>query len=127
VQPTPELHIASLVVYSTPRRAPALAGVLSALPGAIVHAVGDNGKLVVTLEADGAVPMVALVQQIQRTDGVLSAALVYQHADTLDSMNEEIPDADRPQGLHPADRGGERRCGRRPAIARTGRRTRRRP
>ncbi|WP_235581942.1 chaperone NapD [Rhizobacter sp. Root29] len=50
--------------------------------------------------------MVALVQQIQRTDGVLSAALVYQHADTLDSMNEEISDADRPQGLHPADGGG---------------------
>ena len=31
---------------------------------------------------------------IQRTDGVLSAALVYQYADTLEAMNEEIPDAD---------------------------------
>jgi periplasmic nitrate reductase NapD len=103
---TAELHIASLVVYSTPSRAALLAVTLSALPGAIVHAVGDNGKLVVTLEADGAAQMVALVQQIQRTDGVLSAALVYQHADTLDSMNEEISDADRSQGLHPADGGG---------------------
>lgn len=114
----PELHIASLVVYSTPGRAAALAATLSTLPQAVVHAVGANGKLVVTLEADDAAQMVALVQQIQRTDGVLSAALVYQHADTLDSMNEEISDADRPQGLHPADGGGERRCGRRPAIAR---------
>ncbi|KQW14576.1 hypothetical protein ASE08_19765 [Rhizobacter sp. Root16D2] len=102
----PELHIASLVVHSTPARAAALAATLSTLPQAVVHAVGANGKLVVTLEADGAAQMVALVQQIQRTDGVLSAALVYQHADTLDSMNEEISDADRPQGLHPADGGG---------------------
>jgi len=115
---TPELHIASLVVYSTPSRAAILATTLAALPRAIVHAVGANGKLVVTLEADGALQMVTLVQQIQRTDGVLSTALVYQQADTLDSMNEEIFDADRPQGLHPTDSSGERRSRRRAAVAR---------
>ena len=35
------------------------------------------------------------VNGIQRADGVLSAALVYQCADSLEVMNEEIPDADR--------------------------------
>ncbi|WP_457331997.1 chaperone NapD [Rhizobacter sp. P5_C2] len=95
-----ELHIASLVVHSSPSRAPALAVTLAELPGAVIHAVTDRGKLVITLEASSAGDMIGLVQTIQRTDGVLSAALVYQHADTLESMNEELPDADRPQGLH---------------------------
>ena len=31
-------------------------------------------------------------EEIQRLDGVLASALVYQHADTLDAMNEEIDD-----------------------------------
>jgi len=92
----PELHIASLVVHAPPSRAAGLAATLAELPGAEVHAVSAQGKLVVTLEAPGAADMVGLVQQIQRMDGVLSAALVYQHADTLDSMNEDLPDADRP-------------------------------
>jgi len=91
-----ELHIASLVVHAPPSRAGALAPLLADLPGAEVHAVSAQGKVVVTLEAAGAAEMVALVQQIQRMDGVLSAALVYQHADTLESMNEVLPDADRP-------------------------------
>ena len=37
--------------------------------------------------------MTALVSAIQHVDGVLSAALVYQCADSLDAMNEEIADA----------------------------------
>ena len=37
--------------------------------------------------------MTAAVASIQRLDGVLSAALVYQCADSLDAMNEEIADA----------------------------------
>ena len=53
-----------------------------------------NGKLVVTLEASTADEMMSRITGIQRTDGVLSAALVYQCADTLEAMNEEIPDAD---------------------------------
>ncbi len=93
--PSAELHIASLVVYSTPKRAPRVATELSTLPGAQVHAVSAAGKLVVTLEARSAEQMIATIHQIQRAEGVLSAALVYQCADSLASMNEEIPDADR--------------------------------
>jgi nitrate reductase NapD len=99
-----ELHISSLVVYSTPARAPRVAAVVAAIPGAEVHAVSPQGKLVVTLDARSADDMLAKVARIQRADGVLSAALVYQCADSLQSMNEEIPDAlsadDRETGLH---------------------------
>ena len=37
--------------------------------------------------------MTDAVAAIQRMPGVLSAALVYQCADTLQAMNEEMPNA----------------------------------
>ena len=89
-----ELHITSLVVHSTPRRVGAVSDAIAAIPGATVHAASPAGKLVVTLEAATAGEILSRVNGIQRTDGVLSAALVYQCADSLEAMNEEIPDAD---------------------------------
>jgi nitrate reductase NapD len=88
-----ELHIASLVVHSTPGRRDGVAAAVAALPGAQVHAASASGKLVVTLEASMADAMAQQVSHIQHLDGVLSAALVYQCADDLDAMNQEIVDA----------------------------------
>ena len=88
-----ELHITSLVVHSTPKRIQGVSDVVAALPGARVHAVSPAGKLVVTLEAGTAGEILSQVNVIQRTDGVLSAALVYQYADSLEAMNEERCDA----------------------------------
>lgn len=88
-----ELHIASLVVHAAPRRCERIVEAIAALPGALVHATSAAGKLVVTLEADTADAMARAVSRIQQIDGVLSAALVYQCADDLDAMNEEIVDA----------------------------------
>ncbi len=67
---------------------------IASIPGAIVHATSASGKLVVTLEASTASEMLTTITGIQRVVGVLSAALVYQTADSLDAMNEEIPDGD---------------------------------
>ena len=91
---SPELHIASLVVHSTPSRADGVADLIAAIPGARIHGSAPTGKLVVTLEAGSAGEMMTKVSTIQRAAGVLSAALVYQCADTLDAMNEELPDGD---------------------------------
>src|SRR6478736_1600473 len=95
-----ELHISSLVVHSTPKRLQQAERVIAAIPGAQVHASSANGKIVVTLEASTLDEMSVKVAGIQHTEGVLSAALVYQCVDSLDAMNEEIPDADAPAGLH---------------------------
>ena len=89
-----ELHITSLVVHSTPMRVKQVSEAIASIPGAIVHVTSGSGKLVVTLETDTASEMMNTITGIQRVDGVLSAALVYQTADSLDAMNEEIPDGD---------------------------------
>jgi len=91
--PSPELHIASLVVHAAPRRLESVTEAIAALPDALVHASSANGKLVVTLEAGTAEAMTQAVACIQRIDGVLSAALVYQWAVSLEAMNVEVSDA----------------------------------
>ena len=90
-----ELHIASLVVHAAPARLGEVgAGARAACDGARVHASSPAGKLVVTLEQPSAAAMTdAVLAHPAAFDGVLSAALVYQCADTLQAMNEEIPDA----------------------------------
>jgi len=89
-----ELHITGLVVHSTPKRVASVSDVIASMQGARVHATSPNGKIVVTLEASTSDEMMSMITGIQRADGVLSAALVYQCADTLEAMNEEIPSAD---------------------------------
>jgi nitrate reductase NapD len=90
-----ELHIAGLVVHAMPLRLAAVRDAVSALPGACVHGDSPLGKLVVTLEAHGADPLLATLRDIQAMQGVVSASLVYQCADSLDAMNEVLPDGDR--------------------------------
>ena len=88
-----EVHISSLVVHSTPRRVQSVAEAIARMPGARVHGSSPAGKLVVTLDADSADEMHGLVADIQRTEGVLAAAMVYQYADSEEAMNQELPDA----------------------------------
>ena len=88
---TEEVHITSLVVYAAPARVAAVAQAIGALPEARVHAVSEAGKLVVTLETPDAQRMTAGIDAIRRITGVLSVVLVYQCADTLEAMNEEMP------------------------------------
>ncbi len=97
--PVPELHITSLVVHAAPSRLPAVSAFITKLAGAEIHGTSANGKLVVTIEAASTDETMNRISAIQRLDGVLSAALVYQHSETLDSMNEQIEDANGPQGV----------------------------
>lgn len=95
---TAELHIASLVVHATPKRAPGIAVGVEVLPGAQVHAVTEGGKLVVTLEAHSADAMLAQIGHLQRTPGVLSATVVYQAIESLAAMNELMSEEEVPDG-----------------------------
>jgi len=84
--------LAALVQDPSPFVRQSVAEAIARMPGARVHGSSPAGKLVVTLDADSADEMHGRVADIQRTDGVLAAALVYQYADTEEAMNEELPD-----------------------------------
>jgi nitrate reductase NapD len=85
-----ELHIASFVVHADPLRLALVARFIEAMPGACVHAQTAAGKLIVTLEAETADGITRALSDIQCAKGVLSAALVYQYADSREVMLQEI-------------------------------------
>lgn len=73
-------HIASLVVHAQPEAAMAAAAAIAAMPGAEVP-FRDGTRLVVTLETADEAEILDNLTRIQLLDGVLSAALVYHHAE----------------------------------------------
>jgi nitrate reductase NapD len=101
-----ELHIASLVLHVLPHRVDGVRAAIAGIAGAEVHGVGPTGKMVVTLEGLGAARIAAGVAALQAIEGVLSAALVYQHAEPIGQMNEEASHDPRETDLHQAVGGG---------------------
>ncbi len=61
---------------------------LGKLPGVELHGQSDDGRLIVTVEDTEARMCAETVTGIQYIDGVLSAALVYQHTDTSEPLEE---------------------------------------
>lgn len=47
--------------------------------GVEVHTITDDGRLVVTIEQDDPNDMVNTINSINAVEGVISAAMVYQH------------------------------------------------
>ena len=71
------MNISSLVVHVRPEQAGAARAALHALPGVEVHAASDDGRLVVTVEADSDASSTDTHALIAAVPGVMSASLVY--------------------------------------------------
>jgi periplasmic nitrate reductase NapD len=95
-----ELHVAGIIVHAQPASVQRVAAALCALPGAAVHAISADGKLVVTLEGASAREIAARMDDIQQLDTVLSASLVYQHNESIEAMMEEVSLEDDETGIH---------------------------
>jgi nitrate reductase NapD len=50
--------------------------------GVELHAISPEGKLIVTIETDSDRETVAAYERISKTDGVLSAAMVYHQIES---------------------------------------------
>ena len=72
--------ITGIVVRTPPTKSQAIAASLTELKGVEVHAIGDEGKLVVTVEElDGEKHALKTIETINNMPGVLSTSLVYHH------------------------------------------------
>ena len=91
-----ELHITSLVVHAMPVSCDEVIALINGLPGAQIHGSDAIGKLVVTLEAPTSSAILDQVSLLQRSQGVINVAMVYQHVEALESLNTEISHADHP-------------------------------
>ncbi|HYD61996.1 MAG TPA: chaperone NapD [Noviherbaspirillum sp.] len=85
-----EVHIAGIVVFVHPEHLASVTAALHAIPCATVHASSPDGKLIVTLETESTMRTLDYMDAMRALPGVADAALVYQHAETLGEMEQEI-------------------------------------
>jgi nitrate reductase NapD len=71
------MNISSAIVIPNPDRVQAVVAKLAAVPGVEVAAVSPEGKIIVTIEADGDRSTVGSFEQVSLLDGVMSASMVY--------------------------------------------------
>lgn len=95
-----EWHIAGVLVHAQPAHAAAVREAIEAISGSEIHATNDSGKIVITLEAPTTRAIAAHLTFIQQIDGVLNTALIYQHNELADAMNEEMDDESLAPGIH---------------------------
>ena len=81
----PEHHLSSLLVHTRPETLGDVAKRLEG-EGCEVHARSREGKLVVTLEADGQGALNDALTRIQLLPGVLAATLVFHHVDEPEEL-----------------------------------------
>ena len=89
-QREPELHVSSLVVHARPERVDDVRRALAAMAGVEIHGDPAGGKFVVTLETENTKKTVAIMDAIRALPGVLDTVLVYQHAEPLSALEEEV-------------------------------------
>ena len=77
-------HIASVLVQGWPDRITEIERELTGLPGVESYGTNGNGKLILTLEAEDDAGLVATMNRIETAKGVVTASLVYHHAEEMD-------------------------------------------
>ncbi|AJZ63213.1 napD family protein [Paraburkholderia fungorum] len=95
-----ELHIAGIVVHVQATRLDSVCRAIAEIPKAEIHAVSEQGKLVVTLEGAHTAEVAAQLSAIHALPGVYGAALVYQHHEDIESLDEEVADEAHPSHVY---------------------------
>lgn len=76
------MNVSSLIVNAKVGQALAVQALLAQQAGVEIHAASPEGKLIVTIETESDRDTVAAYERISRTDGVLSAAMVYHQIES---------------------------------------------
>ena len=98
--PDKEIFIIGLLVQFVPTRSVQVSSALSLLPGVEIRVAAHAGKLVLVCECDSDDATLKLIGRIGELPGVLNVALVYQHAESAQAMDEEISDEIDPPRIH---------------------------
>ena len=73
------MSISGLVVHAHPEHATEVRERLTGLEGVEVHAISDDGRLVITVDVADDHQAADTLMAMQKQDGVLSASLIYNH------------------------------------------------
>lgn len=95
------MSISGLVVHTLPARAPEVRERLTQYDGVEVHAVTEDGKMVITVDIPDDHRAADTLMDLQKQDGVLSASLIYTHFEPH-ARNPQARNSQAEQG--PADK-----------------------
>ncbi|WP_019645415.1 chaperone NapD [Novispirillum itersonii] len=88
---TEELHISSIVVHCRPEHADALSRQILALNCEIAPTEDSHGRLIVLVERSTVRQVADVLDTLQALPGVLSALLVYHHAEPATALEDLMP------------------------------------
>jgi nitrate reductase NapD len=76
------MNVSSLIINARDGQSAAVQALLTQHAGVEIHAASPEGKLIVTIETESDRETVAAYERIAKTDGVLSAAMVYHQIES---------------------------------------------
>jgi periplasmic nitrate reductase NapD len=76
------ISICSLAVHVLPSHLASLQDLIGRLRGVEIHAVTADGRVVVTIEAENAAKIPAVIAEIRGAAGVISAALAFHQTES---------------------------------------------
>lgn len=85
-----EIHIAGIIAYCDAQQVEAIKTRIGLLPQAECHAQSAEGKLVITLETESTRRTLDCMDAIRALPGVYDVSLVYQHAEPVAAMEQEV-------------------------------------
>ena len=83
------MNISGVVVHAKPEGLAQVRAQLTELDGVEVHAVEQNGKMVVTIEKESDQDIADTFEILSKLDGVLSASMIYHHFEAETNLEEE--------------------------------------
>ena len=81
---TETIEVCGVLVHARPEHTATVREALCRRPGVEVHAVTDDGRLVVTVEPGEAHGTSETIAGLNDVDHVLSVSLVYQHSEEVE-------------------------------------------
>lgn len=75
------INICGLLIHAIPDQISQVQERLLQYEGVEIHTVTDNGRLVITIDHPDRYQVVDTINQLNNVEGVLSAAMVYQHTE----------------------------------------------
>lgn len=85
------LNISSVIVHARPGAAEAVLARLATVAGLEIHAVSDEGKIIVTIESVDDATMVRAFETVSTLDDVMSASMVYHQTESDPEMDISVP------------------------------------
>ncbi len=90
------MNISGVIVRARPERRTEVQALLGQIPGAEVHQVSPDGRLVVTVEGESEGALADTLIRMESLPGVLAASLVYHRFEDDACIDEEVPDETDP-------------------------------